>query len=114
MVNSYAWDTAVMFIQKCSDKTTYWDDYDEDAILNDTGATTDNPCNIYDMAGNLCEWTTEYSSYSNIDDDYYSCVTRGGFYNNGGYCTAGRYYGNATISVDALGFRAVLSCSPVS
>ena len=111
LVNSYAWDTAIMFIQKCSDKTTYWDDTDN-GLYNtgeDEGKTIDNPCNIYDMKGNLAEWTTEYSYYSG---GYYSCVFRGN-YPGYGY-TAMRFSVDATSCDEYVGFRAVLSCSPVS
>ena len=118
LVNSYAWDTAIMFIQKCSDKTTYYDQRDGNGTLyntgEDTGKTTDNPCNIYDMKGNLHEWTTEYSSYSYDGYLYFSCVARGGEYVYSDFYTADRYFGNAADSISSYGFRAVLSCSPVS
>ena len=117
LVNSYAWDTAIMFIQKCSDKTTYGDDsYGNGTLYNtgeDTGKTTDNPCNIYDMKGNLYEWTTEYSSYSYSENYYASCVVRGGYDCSRNY-TAHRNNLLATKSNHLIGFRAVLSCSPVS
>ena len=111
LVNSYAWDTAIMFIQKCSDKTTYYYGIDGNGTLyntgEDEGKTIDNPCNIYDMAGNLVEWTTEYSSYS-IFNDYYSCVFRGGYYASADTCTALRFNTIADESNCANGFRAVL------
>ena len=112
LVNSYAWDTAIMFIQKCSEYTTYWDEDDKNGTLHNTGETTDNPCNIYDMKGNLFEWTTEYSSFGS--GNYYSCVFRGGVYGNSGFYTAYRSNIIGTNSYDSFGFRAVLSCSPVS
>ena len=111
LVNSYAWDTAIMFIQKCSDKTNYANQTDGNGTLKNTGATTDVVCNIYDMAGNLREWTTEYSSSSGGCN---SCVSRGGFYGSSGYYTANRSSDYATRSNYPFGFRAVLSCSPVS
>ena len=88
LVNSYAWDTALVFIQKCGTDSNY---------ANQIGLSTtpDNPsnlgeailargngkdkadvqCNIYDMAGNCGEWTTETCS-----DSGYPCVSRGGSY----------------------------------
>ena len=38
-----------------------------------TQEVKDLQCNIYDMAGNVLEWTTETSSYQ-----YLPCVLRGG------------------------------------
>ena len=122
LVNSYAWDTAIMFIQKCSDKTNYANQVSPNNSLyntgTDTGKTTDIACNIYDMAGNLIEWTTEYSS--RIFNDVYpcSCGLRGGYYldnsNGSGYYTAARGSAVATTCLYSHGFRAVLSCTPVS
>ena len=74
LMNSYAWDTAITFIQKCTDKTNYANQNSLNASLSQTGTTNDNPCNIFDMASNVCEWTTETCSYSG-----YPCVNRGGF-----------------------------------
>ena len=66
------------------------------------------------MAGNLSEWTTEYSAINN-GEYYWSCEVRGGDFESSNRYTAIRYYhGTATMSTDSLGFRAVLSCSPVS
>ena len=41
------------------------------------GTSTDNPCNIYDMASNYWELTTETSSNFDLP-----CVYRGGYYND--------------------------------
>ena len=75
LMNSYAWDTAITFIQKCTDKTNYANQNSLNTSLSQTGTTNDNPCNIFDMASNIYEWTTETSSDSN-----YPCVFRGGLY----------------------------------
>ena len=69
LVNSYAWDTAIVFIEKCSDNSNYANANrgSNTELYNtgtDTGKTTDMVCNIYDMAGNLEEWTTETCSGS--------------------------------------------------
>ena len=72
-------------------------------------ATTDNPCNIYDMKGNLIEWTTEYSSNKSYGV-HYSCVTRGGTYSNDFSYPAYRTKWNAiTSGAKTIGFRAVLN-----
>ena len=62
LMNSYAWDTAITFIQKCTDKTNYANQTSLNKSLSQTGTTNDNPCNIFDMASNVWEWTTETSS----------------------------------------------------
>ena len=86
LVSSYAWDTTIAFIEKTvnnygssssqgnySDTSvTYKDITDESkpektkaensSLLVATGQTTP-VCNIYDMGGNVLEWTTESCSY---------------------------------------------------
>ena len=61
LVNSYAWDTAIIFIQLCSEKTDYAIKRNT-SVVGNTGTGVDIACNIYDMAGNLGEWTTEFCS----------------------------------------------------
>ena len=103
LMNSYAWDTAITFIQKCTDKTNYANQNSLNDSLSQTGTTNDKQCNVYDMASNIVEWTTETSSTSNSP-----CVIRGGFYNNSDYCTG--YRGNCytSSSYDSIGFRPLL------
>ena len=112
LVNSYAWDTAIMFIQKCSDKTDYANQSNYNGTLyntgTDTGKTTDKACNIYDMAGNLTEWTTESSSRVNWNQ--MTCVYRGGCYCTS-FWTAGREGDYASYASYDRGFRAVLDCA---
>ena len=97
LVSSYAWDTTIEFIQKVNSnygnsseegnyynttfpytaitgaKGTKANDY---SMLVPTGQTTP-VCNIYDMGGNVWEWTTE--SYSGTLGPY---TKRGGSVNN--------------------------------
>lgn len=72
LMNSFAWDTAVLFIQTFGKNSNYanligraYDAGIEKAtgtnILHSTKAL-DVECNIYDMAGNLREWSTEHLS----------------------------------------------------
>ena len=103
LMNSYAWDTAITFIQKCTDKTNYANQNSLNKSLSQTGTTNDNPCNIFDMASNVWEWTTETSSYSD-----YRCVNRGGYYNSSDYSTNHRGYGETSGSYDGVGFRPLL------
>ena len=124
LVSSYAWDTAIAFMQKSvsdygtsspqgnySDTTFTYTDITGASktrekysnVIVPTGQTTP-VCNIYDMGGNVFEWTTE--SYSDTSFPY---AVRGGYY---GYkfagCPAGErsyYLDNAT---DTYGFRLTL------
>ena len=103
LMNSYAWDTAITFIQKCTDKTKYAYQNSLNTSLSQTGTTNDNPCNIFDMASNVREWTTETSSNSG-----YPCVFRGGFYNSSSSYTSYRRNSDTSYSSSTLGFRPLL------
>ena len=84
LVNSYAWDTAIIFIQTYSGKTDYASHNESKTTkaFTATGKNNDKYCNIWDMSGKAYEWTTEYSTLSG-SSDFYPCVIRGG------YCYAG-------------------------
>ena len=75
LVNSYAWDTAIIFIQQCSGTTNYYNSSDGDGNIKETGEKGDEKCKINDMASNMLEWTTE--SYTPPGSP---CVFRGGTY----------------------------------
>mgnify|MGYP002576309352 CR=1 FL=1 len=111
LINSYAWDTAIVFVQKCgteSNSSTYSRTVGPSSTSTSAPQTTgtnilkatskvDKQCNIFDMAGNCLEWTTETSSDSN-----HPCVLQGGFYFDSSFCTSDRglsfytndFYGN--------------------
>ena len=73
LINSYAWDTAIVFVQKCgkeSNSSTYSRTWGHSSITEGMPQATgtniltetskvDKQCNIFDMAGNcraeLCE-----------------------------------------------------------
>ena len=81
LVNSYAWDTAIIFIQTYStgeDASSYASKNKSTSFAN-TGKNNDKYCNIWDMSGNACEWTTEYSTTS-LFSYFAPCVFRGGYY----------------------------------
>ena len=79
LVNSYTWDTAIVFIQAMGN-VNYANKLIENSKLLNTGTTGDEVCNINDMASNCAEWTTEYSGFVNGGKQYHG-VSRGGAYN---------------------------------
>ena len=71
LVNSYAWDTAIVYIQEMTN-TNYSEPIPDSERIE--LATTDEKCKIFDMA-NISEWTTEYSLF--VECGYVSaCVSR--------------------------------------
>ena len=124
LVSSYAWDTTIAFLQKVNSdygssseegnyKNTTFSYTDitgasqtkasNSQVLVPTGQTTP-VCNIYDMGGNVYEWTTE--SYSST---IYPCAGRGGGYTNdfANYPAGGRYHAS-DYAFDNIGFRLTL------
>ena len=127
LVSSYAWDTTIAFIEKTvnnygssssqgnysNTSITYKDityeskpektKAEDSRLLVATGQTTP-VCNIYDMGGNVWEWTTESSSST-----YSPYAERGGGYDNGfaSFPAGLRYDGSVNANVDT-GFRLTL------
>ena len=66
-------------------------------------ANKDKICNVFDMADNCLEWTTETSSYSD-----YPCVVRGGYCYTSDYYTSIRDFSITTRAGDFFSFRPVL------
>ena len=79
LINSYAWDTAIVYIQNFSEDTDYsWQNGKSiNSSLTNTGVNGDEVCKINDMASNILELTTEYSTYTDSSDAYL-CTDRGG------------------------------------
>ena len=124
LVSSYAWDTTIAFLQKVNsdygnsseegnykDTTFPYTDItgasqtkaESSYVLVPTGQTTP-VCNIYDMGGNVCEWTTESCSRTK-----YPYALRGG------HCArvfadspAGDRYASPDYVFDGIGFRLTL------
>ena len=78
----------------------------QNGILLTTGATEQSKVmNIYDIAGNVWEWTLEKTS-----DTDNLCAYRGGFYSFTGsdFPASNRSYDNTTYSFNIVGFRVSL------
>ena len=128
LVSSYAWDTAIAFIQKTnsnygnsSEEGNYKDsptftytgiaDTEKNKQTKAYGTSTLIPTgqttavnNIYDMGGNVNEWTTE--SYSNTGSTY---THRGGSYsNNFASSPAGYRVSRSDSAYVGTGFRLTL------
>ena len=113
LVNSYAWDTAIIFIQTYSTETdaSSYASQNKSTSFANTGKSNDKYCNIFDMSGNASEWTTEYST--NSDGSIFNpCVLRGGYYDTDGGrahdCTSDRGIDYTIISYSNLGLRPLL------
>ena len=114
LINSYAWDTAIVFLQECDDRNDNTIPYSmQTKITSDFGPkgtnnlnTKDEICNVFDMASNCSEWTTETNSNKSKP-----CIFRGGYYRDTspGFNVANR----ATVIIDGsndnISFRPILS-----
>ena len=101
LVNSYAWDTAVIFIQKYGQKN-YSMQYSLNKTKQKAGLSEDKQLNIYDMASNCREWTTE--TYVETGP----CVARGGLYNWTTNYPSSRLSAGAEYSFSGLTCRSIL------
>ena len=76
LINSYAWDTALIYIHEAGN-TNYADKEVEGNNITNTGVSGDEVCKINDLVANISEWTTEYCSMYNGTDNF-CCTYRGG------------------------------------
>ena len=115
LMNSYAWDTAIVFLQKFDNRANKASlkPYSRQNSLNDSLASQgtnnlevskqDVICNVYDMASNCYEWTTETYSHSGSP-----CTGRGGNFRSSYSCTSSRYHDSTSVSNDSVSFRSLL------
>ena len=107
LINSYAWDTAIVYIQNFSGDTDYSRQTPLNTSLANTGVNSDEKCKINDMASNTREWTTEYCTYTSSSNAS-PCALRGGNYYEGSSYTDSRSSGNAAYSNGSISFRSAL------
>ena len=118
LVNSYAWDTATLFLQTFDNRTNKdsLKKYSIQTSLNtkSDGLATqgtnkldtskkDKICNVYDMASNCFEWSTETYSLSGGP-----CTIRGGYYGLSNYYTSIRFCIGTADSHNSNSFRPLL------
>ncbi len=103
LINSYSWDTAIVFIQKYSGNSNYAIRTAINTNKLNTGKSGDKVCNIHDMASNCREWSTEYSLRSENP-----CVYRGGRYSYASNYTSDRYSDTTIGKLDDFSFRSIL------
>ena len=107
LLNSYMWDTALKYIDyytnsSFSTTTGLGNAGGKNSSAVASGSYSDDiKCNIADISGNVCEWTTEYYSSSN------PCVTRGGDYSLS-HAACKRNSFNTSASFSPIGFRCAL------
>lgn len=109
LVNSYAWDTAIIFIQKFSQNKNY---SNKEIVQNDIvkcgeiylGEETDVECNIYDMAKTPGEWTTE----TFFDSESNGYTVRGSVFMNNYHLPSGR-----DVSLDDNANLVYLTCRTI-
>ena len=107
LINSYAWDTAIVYIENCSENSNYANEWCKGTDIANTGETGDMVCNICDMASNLWEVTTEY-----INVNRFTCTIRSGVYSYSYYGSFGtpdfRYAADTYTNIGDDTFRVLL------
>ena len=103
LINSLAWDTALVYMQTFSGDQDYSRQGSLNSSKQNTGISGDVKLNIYDMASNVYEWSTETSPYPG-----FPCVRRGGNFSIGSIPSSYRAAHSTTGSTSNLSFRPLL------
>ena len=124
LISSYAWDTALNFICQTNEEgyllaTTKDNTYGNIGTNTRTltggytvdGEISDKYSNVFDLLGNLSEWTTEYSSLTLFDNSC-PCVAIGGNYSVTGNYAALRNGTYNNSSGSDVSFRCQLYINP--
>ncbi|MCI8636891.1 MAG: hypothetical protein HFJ36_03405, partial [Clostridia bacterium] len=103
-----AWDTAIVFLQTFGTNKKYSRQNSLNTSLANKGTNNltenqDKICNIWDMASNTVEWTTETSSNPGGP-----CAVRGGVYDLSYYYVAIRSGYDSVLACDYNTFRPLL------
>lgn len=107
LINSFAWDTATLFLQEYDNRSNNSTVYSRQTSLNsgnisNTG-TSDKICNVFDLASNCCEWTTETNTENNS-----SCVKRGDDFESSIFYTCSRSSKSNSYADASISFRPIL------
>ena len=118
LINSYAWTTAIVFIQEFSGDTNYsmqagrntartnqkcGESILDSSYVDEGDIAQDVRCNIYDMAGNVREWSTETLLMAALP-----CTARGGNCLNTKDCPSSRFNHTTTGNSDEFSARPIL------
>ncbi len=106
LCSSYAWDTVLKFIETNNiGYATNSEGDNHSGVLNHTGIGSTKRNNIYDIGGNVMEWTTEF--YTNQEVPY---TGRGGHYNltASGFPAGLRFNCMKSDAYGYVGFRSTL------
>ena len=118
LINSYAWTTAIVFIQEFSGDTNYsmqagrntartnqkcGESILDSSYVDEGDIAQDVRCNIYDMAGNVREWNTETLLMAALP-----CTARGGNWLNTKDCPSSRFNHTTTGNSDEFSARPIL------
>ena len=125
LINSYAWDTAIIFIQtfgtksnshsyaKTSGASGIFESQTTGTSILSSTSSVDEQLNIYDMAGNCYEWSTETSNAifqptPSDDPRLLPCVLRGGIFDY----TYTRSPGSEGGEGEMISFRPLIYVAP--
>jgi len=100
LINSYSWDTAIVFIQRCSENSNYANKKTVNTERLRAGRSKDKICNIYDIASNCREWTTEHFTRNEEEG-----TLRGGNYARDTGYAAARLVNATTFTSTTISFR---------
>lgn len=104
LINSYVWDTAMIFFQEFGGNKEYAIKTSVNSSFLENGTTEDKICNVYDMASNCTEWTTEVSGWGSVP-----CISRGGINSFAGARLKRPTATQASASItETLSFRPVI------
>lgn len=103
LINSYAWGTVLNYITQIGGANYMYKNNITTSILK-TGQSGDKICNIYDMAGNLSEWTTETA----IENSQDMCTYIGGSVKYPENTMDSRFFADSASNDYSISFRTIM------